>query len=96
LKLLKSKDDRIKDQGLFATALQKTSEVVAALTVEINRSSVAAFADTSRTSAGLTVSVQNLQKSVESLDGEVAALRDEQVRIAAILTSNTGQRGRGR
>lgn len=93
-RLLKSKDDRIKDHGVFAAALTKINEAVTALTVEVNKSATASVAEAGRNSLVLSSSVQNLEKSIQSLDTEISALRDEQVRVVASLSS--GARGRGR
>ena len=81
-KLLQSKDDRIKDQGLFADTLKRSNEAVTALTVELNKSN-----------SGLSSAVQSLDKSIKDLDVKVGSLRDEQVRVVAALNT---PRGRGR
>lgn len=94
-RLLKSKDDRIKDHGDFATTLQKIGEVLTATTIEVNKSATAAQAEAGRTTMVLNVSVQNLEKSVQTMTTELGALRDEQVRVAASLSSG-GSRGRAR
>lgn len=93
-KLLQSKDERIKDHTLFAESMKRSNEVVASLTVEVNKSTTAAFAESSRASSALATSVQSLEKSIRDLDGRVGSLRDEHVRVVAAL-SNTS-RGRGR
>jgi len=98
-KLLVSKDERIKDQALFAAALQKINEATSALTVEVNKSAVTAVADAGRSANTMATQVQNLQKSIEELDREVSGLRDEQVRLVAILDNSGGGGslgGRGR
>ena len=93
-RLLKSKDDRIKDQGLFSTTLEKTNAGTAALAIEVNKSHTAALSDASRTNATLTASIQNLEKSIRDLDAKVSSLRDEHVRIVAVLSNVP--RGRAR
>jgi hypothetical protein len=98
-KLLVSKDERIKDQTLFAAALQKTNDGVAALTVEVNKSAVAAVADASRSANAMVIRMQALEKSVEDMEREIGSLRDEQVRLVALLNSGGGGSlggGRGR
>lgn len=95
VKLLVSKDERIKDQTLFAAALQKTNEGISALTVEVNKSAVAAVAEAGRSASTLSMSVQNLEKSVGTLNTEIGKLRDEQVRLVATL-NNGGPPARGR
>lgn len=94
-KLLKSKDERIQDQAVFSESLKKTSEMIAALTVEVNKATTNALAESSRSSVAFATSVQLLEKSVKDLDGKVSSLRDEHVRVVASL-SNTATRGRGR
>lgn len=98
VKLLVSKDERIQDQVLFAAAMQKTNEMVSALTVEVNKSAITAFADASRNSTAVVTQMQNLEKSVATLDREVSSLRDEQVRLVATLNNGGGGSlgGRGR
>lgn len=97
VKLLVSKDERIKDQTLFAAALQKTNEGVAALTVEVNKSAVAAVADASRSANAMVTRMQALEKSIEDMDREISSLRDEQVRLVAGLNNGGGSLGgRGR
>jgi hypothetical protein len=96
VKLLVSKDERIKDQTLFAAALQKTNEGVAALTVEVNKSAVAAVADASRSANAMVTRMQALEKTMEGMDREISSLRDEQVRLVALLNNGGGPLGRGR
>lgn len=95
-KLLVSKDERIKDQTLFASTLQKTNEGVSALTVEVNKSAVAAVADASRSASAMVTRMQALEKSVEDMDREISSLRDEQVRLVALLNNGGGPPARGR
>lgn len=98
-KLLVSKDERIKDQALFAAALQKINEGLSALTVEVNKSAVSALADAQRSANAVTVAVQGLEKSISTLDREVSSMRDEQVRLVAQLGNGGGPStlgGRGR
>lgn len=94
IKLLQSKDERIKDQTLFADALKRTNEVVSNLTIEVNKSTTLALAESSRATNVLSTSVQSLEKSMRDLDGKVGSLRDEHVRVVAALSITS--RGRGR
>jgi|SRR5688572_13001521 len=87
VKLLQSKDERIKDQSLFADAMKKTNEAVAALTVEVNKTATAGLAEASRTSTALGTSVQNLERSLRDVEGKLGQLRDEQVRLVASLNN---------
>src|SRR5262245_37685252 len=64
VKLLQSKDERIKDQALFSESLKRTNEVIANLTVEVNKATTGALAESSRSSMVLAASVQTLEKSV--------------------------------
>jgi hypothetical protein len=95
MRLLVSKDERIKDQALFAAVLQKTNEGVSALTVEVNKSTVIAVSDASRSASAVVMQIQSLEKSIATLDREVSSLRDEQVRLVATLNNGGGSvRGR--
>jgi len=87
VKLLQSKDERIKDQSLFADAMKKTNEAVAALTVEVNKTATAGLAEACRTSTALGTSVQNLERSLRDVEGKLGQLRDEQVRLVASLNN---------
>lgn len=95
VKLLQSKDERIKDQALFSESLKRTNDVVATLTVEVNKSATSALAESSRSNSTLASAVQILEKSVKELDAKVGSLRDEHVRVVAALNT-TSSRGRGR
>lgn len=94
VKLLVSKDERIKDQGLFTAALLKTNEGVSALTVEVNKSATAALTEATRKSVELGTSITHLDKSIQGMDAKVTLLRDEQVRLVATLDSGYATRGR--
>lgn len=93
MKLLVSKDERIKDQALFAAALQKMNEGVSALTVEVNKSAVTTVADAGRIANTLVARTQSLEKGIEGLDRQIGALRDEQVRLVATLNMVRGSLG---
>lgn len=81
--LLKSKDDRISDQGKYADALKSINEAVRDLTVEMNKSATATANDVLRSNEGLRISVGGLEKSHEKLSRDLDELKTEQVRLAA-------------
>lgn len=87
VKLLQSKDERIKDQSLFSEALKSMNSAMAALTVEVNKTATAALSESSKTATALTSAVQGLDKSMRDVDGKVGSLRDEQVRLTAMLNT---------
>lgn len=85
--LLKSKDDRITDQGKYADALKNINEAVRDLTVEMNKSATSTAHDVLRSNEGLKVNMLALEKSHEKLERALDSLRDEQVRLGAGLTA---------
>lgn len=95
IKLLAAKDERIKDHTTFAASIHKTNEMIAALTLEVNKTAAVTGADASRSANAMAAQNQSLQKSVEDLERQVSQLRDEQMRLVAGLT-NGGSVGRGR
>jgi hypothetical protein len=94
VKLLVSKDERIKDQGLFTAALLKTNEGVSSLTIEVNKSATAALTEVSRKSMALGTSIEQLEKSIQVMDAKVSSLRDEHVRLVATIDNGYASRGR--
>lgn len=85
--LLKAKDDSISDQKKFAEVLQKTIENSKTLAVEINKSTSEASAEVVKTAEALKATVLSLEKTVDGLDKSIDNLKDEQVRLSAVLSA---------
>lgn len=83
--LLKSHLDRVNDQKAYAETLQKTSEGVRDLIVEMNRSAVDVAADIARHNQATQTALGSLTHAVEKLDSRVDSLKDAQIHLSASL-----------